>query len=112
MSSTSNTSSYSSLSMALNKGYLDSQNPRCFCGQTVVLMTAYKEENPGRRFYACHYFTLNDEINSWKLKHETLKLEMDSFKRKGSGTWVQILKNSQQTDECVTAKCFHVLFKM
>ncbi|KAM7278677.1 hypothetical protein ACFE04_005811 [Oxalis oulophora] len=119
MSSTSNTSSYSSLSTALNKGYLDSQNPRCFCGQTIVLMTAYKEENSGRRFYACHYFTssflrqtliqekdinshngiekqglwttitdlrttidvlqsnvleLNDEINSWKLKHETLKL--------------------------------------
>ncbi|KAM7260891.1 hypothetical protein ACFE04_026366 [Oxalis oulophora] len=161
MSSTLNTSSYSSLSTALNKCYLDSLSPRCFYGQTAVLMTAYKEENPGRRFYACHYFTVRkkcnlfswhdlqqpcvgwaaklvlilrqalirkkdinshnglekqdlwttitdlrskidvlrsnevkliDEINSWKLKHEKLKLEIGSFKREKSGTWVQIVR--------------------
>ncbi|KAM7263337.1 hypothetical protein ACFE04_001020 [Oxalis oulophora] len=63
MVSTSNTSSYSSLSTTLNKSYLDSQNPRCFYGQTVVLMTAYKEENTGRRLHVCQYLTVRKKCN-------------------------------------------------
>ncbi|KAM7251164.1 hypothetical protein ACFE04_023047 [Oxalis oulophora] len=39
--------------IALNKGYVCNLNPLCKCGYHAVLLTAYTEDNVGKRFFSC-----------------------------------------------------------
>ncbi|KAM7261780.1 hypothetical protein ACFE04_020857 [Oxalis oulophora] len=39
--------------IALNKGYVCNLNPLCKCGNHSVLLTAYTEDNVGKRFFSC-----------------------------------------------------------
>ncbi|KAM7275066.1 hypothetical protein ACFE04_016932 [Oxalis oulophora] len=47
-------SSFMSLpEIATNKGYVCHLNPLCKCGVHSVLLTAYTEDNVGKRFFSC-----------------------------------------------------------
>ncbi|KAM7256269.1 hypothetical protein ACFE04_012010 [Oxalis oulophora] len=39
--------------IALNNGYVCNLNPLCNCGYHSVLLTAYTEDNVGKRFFSC-----------------------------------------------------------
>ncbi|KAM7262008.1 hypothetical protein ACFE04_021085 [Oxalis oulophora] len=45
--------------IAMNKGYVCHLNPLCKCGVHSVLLTAYTEDNVGKRFFSCGSMEVN-----------------------------------------------------
>ncbi|KAM7261767.1 hypothetical protein ACFE04_020844 [Oxalis oulophora] len=45
--------------IAMNKGYVCHLNPVCKCGVHSVLLTAYTEDNVGKRFFSCGSMEVN-----------------------------------------------------